>query len=137
MRIDRAEEFAVFCGSYDQAVFRLAATCEADEEVWLDVLRRYPELKKNVAFNKNVPLSLLEILASDEDDDIREWVAGKRKLSRDLFERLADDRDPGVRSSIAGNPKTPIDVVEKLCRDAEDWVREEALLTLSKRKPVG
>ena len=106
-------------------------------DVWKDVIRRYPDMKKWVAHNKSVPLEILEILARDGDPRVRSFVAMKRKLSRNLFDLLSNDPDASVRRGIACNRKAPREVIQRLSRDPVQFVREAAAgrLELQKASP--
>jgi hypothetical protein len=92
------------------------ATREAvsDEAIWHRVMAEYPELKVWVARNKTVPLSILRILATDDDPSVRREVAGKRKLDDELFVALAADEDERVRVALIANPKCPAILKETL-----------------------
>lgn len=79
-----------------------------------------------VAHNKTVPISVLRILATDEDPDVRLTVAAKRKLDGELFERLARDADESVRHRVANNAKVPRHLLEELSRDTVPFVAEAA-----------
>jgi hypothetical protein len=103
--IESAEEFVRLRSSEDPEEYGLAAIEPAPEAVWLEVIARFPEMRPWVAHNKTVPLSILKILADDEDADVRAAVASKRKLSDELFIRLARDTDEGVRARIAGTQR--------------------------------
>jgi hypothetical protein len=115
--ITSAEEFLELRTSDDPGLYLRAANDTAPEDVWLDVIARYPEMRKWVAHNKTVPLSILRLLAEDPDPAVRSMVAMKRKLDRSLFERLAEDADGGVRLAVVRNPKTPASVLALLTQD--------------------
>ncbi|MBB5716786.1 hypothetical protein FHS94_003658 [Sphingomonas aerophila] len=71
-------------------------------------------------------MSVLDLLAADQDEDVRIAVAQKRKLTADLFSQLSRDPSPNVRQRIASNAKTPTDVLERLASDADKSVAIEA-----------
>ena len=112
--------------SDDPDEYRRAAHEEASEQVWLDVIARFPEMRKWVAHNKTVPVGILAVLATDSDFEVRWWVAWKRKLTRDLFDQLSNDVDPRVRAHVACNPKCPEDILEKLRHDSDEFVAKTA-----------
>ncbi|MBA4010716.1 MAG: hypothetical protein C0481_02510 [Phenylobacterium sp.] len=124
--IGSADEFSRLRRSSDPDEYGRAAREEAAEEVWLEVISRYPDMREWVAHNKTVPLEILALLARDLDQRVRQAVAMKRKLSRQLFEQLALDSDATVRSTIAGNPNVPRDVLEALAADMDVFVAETA-----------
>jgi hypothetical protein len=112
--ITSADEFARLRQSDDGSEQFRASHASAPEAVWIDVTRRYPELRKWVAHNKTVPLAILRLLAKDEDRNVRWTVATKRKLDRDLFEMLADDSDESVRRAVANNAKCPQELKNRI-----------------------
>ncbi len=99
--IHSAEEFFALPTSSVPEEYRRAAHEEASPGVWHDVMERYPQLRSWVAHNKTVPLTVLVLLASDQDPDVRSAVADKRKLTIELFRQFACDPDDGVRARIA------------------------------------
>ncbi len=84
--ITSAEEFVSLRQSENQEFYLQAATDSASNEVWLDVIARFPQMKRWVAQNKTVSLEILEVLAQDPDAEIRTAVAMKNKLSPQLYE---------------------------------------------------
>jgi hypothetical protein len=134
--IESAEQFVALRTSDKPEEYRRAAHDEATEEVWLDVIRRFPDMKKWVAHNKTVPLSILDLLSRDPNSDVRWWVAEKRKAGADILGRLADDPDEGVRHRVACNAKAPRDVLECLVRDPSPLVATAARERLQVRFDV-
>jgi hypothetical protein len=126
--IKSAEEFVFFRSSEEINLYQRAAREPATEEIWLEVIQKYPDMRTWVAHNKTVPLSILEILSRDEDPIVRHMVAMKRKLGRDMsiLKRLAQDPDDTVRMRVALNPKTPDIILEQLLDDKCSRVFEEA-----------
>jgi hypothetical protein len=120
--ISTAEEFVTLC----EEAYGTAATEGASEEVWLDVIRRFPGYTSSVIHNNTVPLRVLELLSQSPDASIRSQVATKRKLSTELFVRLSKDLDDGVRRNIALNRKVTRNVLEFLARDKSTLVSESA-----------
>ena len=114
-----AEEFVRLRLSDEHHEYARAANDNASESVWLEVIQEYPEMRKWVAHNKTIPISILQILANDVDSAVRSMVARKRKLPADIIERLAQDSDASVRFAIACNKSTPRYVLEMLLND--DW----------------
>jgi hypothetical protein len=106
--ISSASEFQRLRLSDDSAE-QARATHEAvsDDAIWHEVIAEHPELKVWVVRNKTVPLSILRILATDNDPRVRREVAGKRKLDDALLAALCADRDEGVRRVVLTNPKCP------------------------------
>jgi hypothetical protein len=124
--ISSAEEFIRLRTSDDPAEYRRAASDEASEKVWMDIINNYPDMKAWVAENKTVPLSILYILSNDSNSDVRFVVASKRKLDRALIEKLARDDNESVRQRIAYNKKTPAEVLKQLATDPESMVSDVA-----------
>jgi hypothetical protein len=124
--ISSADEFRRLRLASDADDYRRAASDEASDEVWIDVIDRYPDLREWVAHNKTVPLTILRRLAADSDKRVRYVVASKRTLDLPLFEMLACDPDEGVRDRIACNAKTPLSVRLRLAADSVGFVAENA-----------
>ena len=128
--ITSADEFVRLRTSDEPQDYARAASEEADDAVWLDVIQRYGEMRVWVAHNKTVPITILRVLASDGDPRVRGMVAMKRKLDAELFALLATDGDAGVRHSIACNANAPRDVLTSLSMDEAGFVAEAAALRL-------
>jgi hypothetical protein len=110
-----------------------ATSEDANEGVWLGVIKYHPELRKWVAHNKTVPLSIIKLLVDDPDPVTRTWVAHKRKLDRAMFVALAADSDAGVRHALVNNTKLPPDLLRKLAEDPIELVATSATERLQKR----
>lgn len=106
--------------------YNRAAHEEAPIEVWWELIREYPDMKKWVAHNKTVPLEILESLSRDIDPAVRCAVARKRKASSEILERLARDPDGSVRHAVACNAKTPQPLLQLLVNDEWDAVANAA-----------
>ena len=100
-----AEEFVRLRDSTEKDEYDRASMDEAEVSVWLDVIDRYPEYRRWVAYNKTIPLDVLGMLCKF-DADVRRFVAVKRKLPAALCERLSRDSSSVVRVAIAANKKT-------------------------------
>lgn len=124
--IDSAAEFVSLRQSALPEEYGRAAGEEASLDVWADVIERYPAMREWVAYNKTVPLSILDVLAGDPDPTVRHAVAVKRKLSPQLFARLSADPDESVRAAIARNPKVPAELLGLLSRDPSPFVASVA-----------
>ncbi len=132
--IRSAEEFVELRSSEDPELYRRAANEVAPDEVWLDVIQRYPEMKFWVAQNKTVSMRILERLMGDPDDQVRWMVASKRKATAAMLEKLAEDANESVRLAVATNRSTPRVVLEKLTSDAWERVVEVAQQRLESPK---
>jgi len=109
----------------DQSRQRLRSETAA-ESVWESIVSKYPQLKRAVTLNKNLPENILRMLAKDPDPLIRTDIAMKRALPEDIFVLLTDDPDEVVRARIAWNKKTPRNLLLKLAADASQLVSEPA-----------
>lgn len=125
--INSAEEFILLRNSETRDEYMRSAYENASDVVWIEVISRFPEMREWVAYNKTVPLNILETLARDENESVRATVAMKRKLSPELFDLLSRDKSEEVRHRIACNKKTPIYILKILTNDPIMFVREAAL----------
>jgi hypothetical protein len=123
-KIKSAEQFVAWLTSADRD--RRATQGAATVEVWLKTIKEYPELRFSVAQNKTVPVSILEILAQDEDARVRWMVAQKGKASPEILQQLATDPVDSVRMRVALNAKTPKTVLASLLQDPWDEVAQIA-----------
>src|SRR5581483_12198605 len=96
-------EFLDLRNSDRQEDYLRAANEPAALEVWLEIVRDFPDMRAWVAHNKTVPAEILEILAKDPDATVRHAVAMKNKLSPELMMLLASDMDISVRQRIVYN----------------------------------
>lgn len=124
--IESAEEFVRLRTSLNQAEYSRAATEEVPEAVCPDVIGRFPEMREWIAHNKQVPVSILRILADDPDWQVRHMVAQKRKAPHDVLEKLARDTDEGVRARVAYNAKTPQWILDLLRHDPVELIADVA-----------
>lgn len=121
--INSADEFKSLCeASDDTTLFSRTAT----DEIWLDILRKYPELSICVAGNKTLSETLIDQLSTDKNPDVRWRIAMKRRLTLTIFNRLANDPDSTVRHRIACNPKTPRELLLQLTLDSDALVLDAA-----------
>ncbi|KAB2807465.1 hypothetical protein F9L07_25785 [Pimelobacter simplex] len=80
--IQSADEFVRLRSSDDPEEYARAAHGAATEDIWLDVIDRFPEMRFWVAQNKTVPLSILELLRRDPDANVVRMVRSKRSWAR-------------------------------------------------------
>jgi hypothetical protein len=80
--IRSAEEFRRLRESDNPDEYWRAAHEEAPLDVWLEVIRRWPDMRFWVAHNKTVPLSVLEVLVNDPDEKVRDMVLRKGSWKR-------------------------------------------------------
>ncbi|MDR0786461.1 MAG: hypothetical protein LBG44_01105 [Gemmatimonadota bacterium] len=124
--VSSAEEYQALLEMSDRLPSGAAARIEAPEQVWFDVIARFPDLRYDVAHNKTVPISILRHLARDPDTRVRGKVAARRKTPPDVLAELACDPDEGVRARVAYNAKTPISVLEMLVNDPWEGASKRA-----------
>ena len=124
--ITSVEEFVRLRTSSDPEDYDRASRDEAPSDVWLAVISDHPDMRFWVAQNKTVPLSVLELLATDEDPKVRAMVARKRKLAPQVLMRLATDTDDAVRAAVARHPKAPPAVLRMLANDRWNEISEIA-----------
>ena len=74
------------------------------------------EFKSLLTKSEFTSKEVLEILAKDEDWEVRECV--------EILKILAKDKHLLVRISVAKNPNTPKDILEILAKDENFYVRE-------------
>ncbi|WP_176014506.1 hypothetical protein [Victivallis sp. Marseille-Q1083] len=122
--IESAEEFIRLRESEIPEEYVRSAEDELPLEIGMELVKNFPEMKQWVVINKTVPIEILELLADDEDENVRFEVASKRKLTRDLFLKLSKDPDATVRERIACNAKTPIDILRGIYPDEWDYINE-------------
>lgn len=119
------EEFKFYLESEDERE-HAKANDSASDEVWFAILEKYPELAREVALNKTLPMSVLERLSINKSVEVRWGVAMKRGIGKPIFDRLARDPNATVRHRIACNPKAPHDVLELLSFDHDELVSAAA-----------
>ena len=132
--IQSAEEFVRLRCSDNREEYTRAAHEPAPEDVWIDVIDRYPDMRVWVVRNKTVPVSILRILLGDPDWRVRHALAQTRRLTAEMFAELAQDPDETVRRAIVGNKKAPREVLQTLASDAITLVAEAAKDRLRKQK---
>ncbi len=119
--ITTAEEFIRLRSSELPEEYRKADHEEASVQTWEEVIERYPEYKRWVIHNKTVPIKILEKLAKDSDSSIRAEVARKRKINEVIFQLLAADEDENVRYALACNSKLAIDKLQQIKQEGSEW----------------
>ena len=85
------------------------------------------DVMAEIASNPSTPLplkiSLLEALAKDKEEGVRQNVARNPSTPVSLLEALAKDKASSVRRDVASNPSTPVSVLEALAKDKDSSVR--------------
>lgn len=124
--INSAEEFVRLRLSENMDEYLKAAWDDAPFEVWLEVIRKYPEMSEWVAHNKSIPVEIMEILADDTNERVGFNVATKNRLPEHLQLKLAKDSDCSVRQRIVYNKKATYQVISLLLNDLDDDIRTSA-----------
>ena len=81
--------------------------------------------KYKLVENPNTSVETLKVLATDEDSNVRYWVAGNPNTPVETLKVLATDEDSNVRYWVAGNPNTPVETLKILATDKDSSVRCE------------
>lgn len=126
MMIKTAEEFVRLRLSDLMEEYSRSADDSAPEEVWLEVIHKYPEMRKWVAHNKTVSQKILKLLAVDLDSNVRSMVATRRKAGEEILRKLAFDPDESVRLDVAANPKVTKEILLELLNDEWEEIVELA-----------
>jgi hypothetical protein len=124
--ISSAEEFVRLRSSEIPEEYKLASSGSTSDEVWLEVIQKFPDYTRWVAHNKSISLEIIRILATHPDDDVRWFIAAKRKSPPDVLWMLAKDQVDSVRKRVAYNAKTPKEILEFLLNDSWEDIRERA-----------
>jgi hypothetical protein len=90
--IASAEEFVELRRSERQEEYSRGTQDSAPREVWLEVIRRFPDMRFWVAQNKTVPVEVLALLATDQDDSVRASLAHNKKIPSEILESLLADQ---------------------------------------------
>jgi hypothetical protein len=124
--ISSASEFLALLDTEPRDIRRRAVFDSAPLPVWLEIINTHPESRRSVAWNKTIPVEVMEILARDLNWHIRCDIAAKRKTPPALLEQLSVDPEPLVRQTVASNPKAPETLLRQLLQDSEPLVRAAA-----------
>ncbi|WP_414512998.1 hypothetical protein [Nostoc sp. PCC 9305] len=97
------------------SVREVAATINAPVSV-LELLAQdeQVEVRIKVATNPNTPISVLQLLAGDENSSVRTAAASNSQLPETILTQLANDEKVEVRRAVAQNPNTPAPIRETL-----------------------
>jgi len=75
------------------------------------------------AQDPNTEQETLELLATDEDPDVRYWLAKNPNIPKESLQLLATDENPAVRQYVAKNPNIPKESLQLLATDENSYVR--------------
>ncbi len=81
------------------------------------------KIRESVASNAHTPNDVFTTLATDHDDGVRACVARNEAAPSDVLRVLADDASVTVRGWVAANRFVPPDVSKRLANDRSSTVR--------------
>ena len=81
------------------------------------------EVRYELAKNPNTPVKILAQLATDYKAWVRYDLAKNPNVPASILSELASDTDAGVRRNVAANPNTPVEILSKLATDNNYGVR--------------
>jgi hypothetical protein len=132
--IHSVDEFVRLRTSQDPSAYGRSADESASDETWLEIIKRFPDMRFWVAVNKTIPAHIMELLASDPDPRVRGHIARKNRASLSILTKLASDPEPSVRHGVIANKKVPLDLLQKLAGDNEPFVARDARNALARRQ---
>lgn len=117
--------------SSDSAEYRRSATDSAADEVWIEVIERFPDLRKWVAHNRTISAPIVERLAVDPDEEVRWRIAAKNALAPQVLIELATDPSELVRLRVLRHRRLPLKALQTLCGDPVESIRTDAVSRLN------
>lgn len=84
----------------------------------------YDEVRFWLAKNPDLNLKTIKQLAKDKDYQIRCAIAERLNLDNKLIKQLANDCNPDVRSSIALRSDLDSELIEQMSKDEDEYVRQ-------------
>lgn len=89
-------------------------------------INKNQDVRKAVARNPNTPPDVLTKLINDYNF-VRQGVAENPNTPLDVLAKLSIMKDVDIRRSVAENPNTPRDILIKLRKDPSVYVRKAAM----------
>lgn len=123
--IKTADEFIALRQSDNLDERHRASHDNADINVWLDIIKNYPDFKTWVIHNKTIQIEILEILCEDKDPNVRSDVARKRKINDKIFNLLSVDPDENVRYALMCNTNLTLDKKQNIKMDDSQWLTKQ------------
>jgi hypothetical protein len=108
-------------GLYDLHLEKEWAKALASDDL-LQLARNCPAARLAIASVTKSP-ELLETLARDAADEVREAVADNPRATASILALLSSDSTPAVRMAVASNNNTSTVQLDALARDAVNYVR--------------
>lgn len=107
---------------------------DAPISVWLNIIKKYPEMRVWVARNRTIPKKIVDLLSRDPDPLVRDAICSKYPLDIGLYILLSKDVDEGVRSRLTYNKELPLSILKEMPEnDPGEFVRNQALDKYNKR----
>lgn len=103
--ISSAEHFVCLRESLDPVEYNQAARDSSTDEVWFDVISKFPDMTYWVAVNKTISENVIRFLSKNNDDRVRCAIAMKRKTPIDVLFDLMSDHSDLVKTAAYKNPK--------------------------------
>ena len=88
---------------------RLELTRDPSPQVRREIARQNPYYEDRL-----VPAEVLERLANDESQSVREVVAENPNTPPEVLAQLANDTSGEVKKKVVSNPNTPVEILERL-----------------------
>ncbi len=92
--------------------------------MWKEILKNYRNLAYHVVLNKNVPTSILKILATHPSLRVRNKLALREDFTEELYRMLAKDPNSSVLELLLSNLEVPEEVIKELPLNQELINRE-------------
>ncbi len=90
----------------------LELTQDKDVNIRLNLVT--PRLRR-----EDIPVEIIEALANDEAEVVREKIASCRNTPAHILIELANDSSLKVKSKVVSNRNTPVEILERLWREYE------------------
>ena len=135
--IRSASEFLALRSSRITEEYWRAAHDTASEEVWIELIEKYPDMRFWVAHNRTIPLRIIKMLSEDKDTNVRCRIADKHTTDPSILLALVHDREASVRMRVALNKKTPAHILRGLLNDEWDSIVAVAQKRLDDRDHIG
>ncbi|WP_412030603.1 hypothetical protein [Deinococcus yunweiensis] len=113
----------------------VAEHASTPEDALYDLDQDHPAVRRALARNPSLPVSLQRQYVHAKDEALRANVAQNPSLDVALLAHLAEDPSLEVRFTLTRNPSTPEDVLRTLLDDENEAVGDMARKTLDKRWP--
>ena len=112
--------------------------CYIREEITRNIRGQSPSLKFALDISYELQsdnvLEILEALAKNVDDSIRQRVAEHPQVTLEILDKLKKDSSLTVRLAVAKNTNTSINILKELLNDEAPKVRESAKENLNRKQ---